>query len=50
MQLLLSLARLDERFERGELSPEAYRFQRESGKRRLVALGQLSPGSAANGE
>jgi hypothetical protein len=38
MRLLLSLALLDERYERGELPEEQYRREREQSKRRLLAL------------
>jgi hypothetical protein len=36
MQLLLTVARLDERYERGELPEEQYRREREVGKRQLL--------------
>jgi hypothetical protein len=40
MELLLSLARLDERYARGELPDAQYRHEREVGKRRLIAYRQ----------
>jgi hypothetical protein len=43
MQLLLSLARLDERYERGDLPEDRYRRERAAGKHRLVTLSR--PGS-----
>ena len=49
-QLLLSLARLDERYERGELPDPQYRREREAGKRQLLTLSQPGSRTAAGGE
>ena len=50
MRLLLALARLDERYERGELPAEQYRREREAGKRQLVAFGRRQARAEAGDE
>jgi LPXTG-motif cell wall-anchored protein len=47
LELLVALARLDERYEQGELSEEEYERARSRGKRRLLALGPSSSGAEA---
>jgi hypothetical protein len=50
LQLLLGLAQLDDRFDRGELPREQYERERESGKRRLLDLRRRQVGAVPGGE